>query len=127
MKRDGGYLTSACRTVVPCTDVDELEGGYGHLQEGTTARLPLLMLDGALLFFRPARLSATLLCLLHVSWQIDQHISRQAMQSDSHACARVQLICNTVSTCALNPTTISRVCGPMTEPGKQFVLCAELL
>jgi hypothetical protein len=31
-----------------CADVDELEGGYGHLQEGTTARLPLLMLDGAL-------------------------------------------------------------------------------
>ncbi|WIA10213.1 hypothetical protein OEZ85_010415 [Tetradesmus obliquus] len=31
-------------------DVDELEGGYGHLQEGTTARLPLLMLDGVVLF-----------------------------------------------------------------------------
>ncbi|WIA30276.1 hypothetical protein OEZ86_000366 [Tetradesmus obliquus] len=31
-------------------DVDELEGGYGHLQEGATARLPLLMLDGVVLF-----------------------------------------------------------------------------
>lgn len=27
-------------------DVDELEGSYGHLPEGTTARLPLLVLDG---------------------------------------------------------------------------------
>jgi len=27
-------------------DVDELEGSYGHLAEGTTARLPLLVLDG---------------------------------------------------------------------------------
>lgn len=27
-------------------DVDELEGSYGHLPDGTTARLPLLVLDG---------------------------------------------------------------------------------
>lgn len=31
-------------------DVDELEGSYGHLPEGTTARLPLLVLDGVVLF-----------------------------------------------------------------------------
>lgn len=33
-------------TLSPAADVDELEGGYGHLQPGTTARLPLLMLEG---------------------------------------------------------------------------------
>lgn len=33
-----------CRGCV--TDVDELEGSYGHLPENTTARLPLLVLDG---------------------------------------------------------------------------------
>jgi hypothetical protein len=38
---------SVCvRLCVWAPDVDELEGSYGHLPEGTTARLPLLVLDG---------------------------------------------------------------------------------
>eukprot|EP00879_Flechtneria_rotunda_P025366 GHRR01026950.1.p1 GENE.GHRR01026950.1~~GHRR01026950.1.p1 ORF type:complete len:532 (+),score=180.41 GHRR01026950.1:223-1818(+) len=55
-------------------DVDDLEGSYGHLPEDTTARLPLLMLDGVVLF------PGCQLPLL-LSTQHEQHLLERALSA----------------------------------------------